>query len=207
MKQTLLIFLILLGFQASSQVMYIQNATTTTVSGGINVHLETITGHGAGFISNSYTVTGNVIELDVCYWYDNTLPILTFTHDFFIPLSTIQEYTINVHIMMSQSTEVCDNSANPANLTVEYDFMSTDLFDADNTFKLFPNPTTGIINFSGLDAKINRIKIYDIAGKLIKSQTDFSNNKLDLSLFQNGIYIIQIYTDQRILNEKIIIQK
>jgi hypothetical protein len=143
MKKTLLILLLFLfSIQVQSQVMQILSTQATTVAGGININLQTATGHGAGFISNSFTITGNVIDLNVCYWFNNTLPILYFTHNFFIPLSTVGEYTINIHIMMSQSTETCDNFANPANATLLYGFMANQKFSDADAVKVYPNPSS-----------------------------------------------------------------
>ena len=208
MKKTLLIAILLFfGFQAQSQFMQILSTQATTVAGGINVNLQTGTGNGAGFISNSYTITGNVIDLDVCYWFNYTLPILYFTHDFFIPLSTIGEYTINIHIMMSQSTETCDNFANPANTTLLYAFMSNQKFSGADAVKLYPNPSPGIIFFDGVEASVNRLEVIDISGKIVKSQTGFIDNKLDLTEFQDGIYFIKMHTERGILNKKVLIRK
>ena len=89
MKKTLVLLLLIFGFKAKSQNMFITSALATSVSGGVNVNLKTASGNGAGYLSNSYSITGNVISLDVCYWFNNTLPFLTFENDFFIPLSAI----------------------------------------------------------------------------------------------------------------------
>lgn len=208
MKKTLLISLLFLfSIQVQSQVMQILSTQATTVEGGININLQTGTGHGAGFISNSSTITGNVIDLNVCYWFDNTLPILYFTHNFFIPLSTVGEYTINIHIMMSQSTETCDNFANPANSTLLYGFMANPKFFDVNAIKLYPNPSSGIIYLDGVDVAINRVEVIDISGKIVKSETHFTEKKLNLTEFQEGIYFIKIHTDEGILNKKVILRK
>ncbi|CAM4119445.1 T9SS type A sorting domain-containing protein [Flavobacterium antarcticum] len=207
MKKTLLLFLLLFGLQARSQTMQILSTEATTVEGGINVNLQTITGHGAGFISNSYTVTGNVIDLSVCYWFDFTLPILEFTHDFFIPVSEVGEYTINIHIMMSQSIAVCDNYANPANTSLQYNFMSVNTNLNNETLKIYPNPTAGILYFYGLNAKENRVSVYDISGKQIVIPHTFVGEKLDLSALQNGIYFLKIDSEKGSIQRKIILKK
>ena len=208
MKKSLLILLLFFFYShVQSQVMQILSTQATTVAGGININLQTGTGHGAGFISNSFTITGTVIDLNVCYWFDNTLPILYFTHNFFIPLSTVGEYTINIHIMMSQSTETCDNFANPANTTVLYGFMANQKFAGADAVKLYPNPSSGIIYLDGIEAEINRVEVLDISGKIVKSETHFKENKLNLTEFQEGIYFIKIQTDKGDFTKKVVLRK
>lgn len=207
MKNFLLLLILLFSFQGQSQFMAITNAQATTVAGGININLQTGTGHGAGFINHSYSVTGNTIELTVCYWYDNTLPILYFNHDFFIPLSTVAAYTINIHIMMSQSTEVCDNFANPANTTIQADYMSAENNVWSNAVRVYPNPSVGILYFEGIDAKINRVEVLDVSGKSIKIQANLNGNELNISDLQNGIYFLKLDTNEGFLNRKIILKR
>lgn len=63
------------------------------------------------------------------------------------------------------------------------------------TFKLFPNPTTGIIEISGIPSEdITSIKVYDQVGKLIL--TDKQNNKINLTSFARGIYTVHIKTSR-----------
>ena len=206
MKKTVLIFiLIIVGFSSRAQNMQITSSEITTVNGGINVNLQTITGNGAGFINYSYVITENVVDLNVCYWFNLTLPVLTFNHDFFIPLSATGNYTINTHIFLSQSTETCDNFSNPANLTQQHNYLSS-AKHLLNAVKVFPNPTSGKIFYEGLDAEINRVEVYDILGKNIKNQFSKNEPTIDLSGFPEGIYFLKIETNQGVLNRKIILK-
>jgi hypothetical protein len=208
MKKTLLIAILLFcSFQAQSQFMQILSTQATTVPNGINVNVQTGTGHGAGFMNNSYTIVGNVIELNVSYWFNDTLPILYFTHDFFIPVSAVGTYTINIHIMMSQSTEICDNFANPANTTLLYGFMSNQKYPDADAVKLYPNPSSGMIYFDGLDAKVNRVEVFDISGKSVKVHENFAGNSLDLSDLRDGFYFLKIETEKGFVNRKIVLKK
>jgi hypothetical protein len=206
MKKTVLILIIIVvGFSSRAQNMQITSSEITTVDGGINVNLQTITGNGAGFINYSYIVTENVVDLNVCYWFNLTLPVLTFSHDFFIPLSATGNYTINTHIFMSESTETCDNFSNPANSTQQHNYLSS-AKHLWNAVKVFPNPTSGALFLEGLDAEINGVEVYDILGKNIKNQFSKSQNKIDLSGIPEGIYFLKIETNQGVLNRKIIIK-
>lgn len=207
MKKTLVLLLLIFGFKAKSQNMFITSALATTVTGGVNINLKTVTGNGAGYLSNSYTISGNEIALDVCYWFDNTLPILNFENNFFIPLSLPGTYTITIKIILSSSTTVCNNFSIPDTETIQYDFLSNPNFTFNNPLKLFPNPSSGMVYFERLDSEIKQIQITDISGKIIKEIVNLSEKFLDLSHLQEGLYFITIQTDKGILNKKIVIKK
>lgn len=167
---------------------------------GINVNARAVIGNG--YLSNFYKLTHNIIDLNVCYWYNCTLPVLTFNNDFFIPLTTQDTYTIDVHIMFSASDEICDNSINSNNLTIQYDYLSSEKLSLNDAFKFYPNPTSGIVYFVTLDANINEVAIYDVSRKKVKIRKYLGDQKLDLSELQDGIYFAILKTDIGVLNKK-----
>ncbi len=66
-----------------------------------------------------------------------------------------------------------------------------------------PNPTSGIVTIS-LDAAIDKIEVYSILGT--KMRTLSKSKTIDLSEFQNGIYLLKIFAENTILTKKIIKQ-
>lgn len=74
--------------------------------------------------------------------------------------------------------------------------------------KVFPNPTTGTINFepSSEDIIVKQINVYDTTNLLLFSKEINSVGKqsLDLSNLKEGIYMLQIETDRGIEITKII---
>lgn len=54
---------------------------------------------------------------------------------------------------------------------------------------VFPNPTTGLVNLKGIDLKSNFI-LYDLLGNNIKIENINSNNQLDISDLNNGVYFL-----------------
>ena len=72
------------------------------------------------------------------------------------------------------------------------------LLDTNNvvlsSFKLFPNPTTGLITIDSPELFLSNINIFDVSGKLIFSDEQVNSNtkNIDISSFSNGIYFIQI---------------
>ena len=64
---------------------------------------------------------------------------------------------------------------------------------SSNLFQLNPNPTKGIVfiaNKHGNKTTPNYVKVYSLEGKLLETLN--YNNTLDLSYFNNGVYLIQI---------------
>lgn len=85
-----------------------------------------------------------------------------------------------------------------------YYSASSGVFDRtinDEIF-LFPNPTSGIINITGLSVPAN-IKIYDLQGQLLKSFLQVQNT-IDISNLHPGIYIMNIISGDKRLVKKVI---
>ena len=67
---------------------------------------------------------------------------------------------------------------------------------------LFPNPTKGILNIENIN--MEEIVVYEISGKeLLK----FSPKKqIDISCLSKGFYIIKLFSENKIVTEKIIVE-
>ena len=189
-----------------SQSIQINQITPSSVSGGINVNLLVTTFNGAGYLSNSYTVNGNTINLSVCYWFNLLQPVYQMSNDFFIPISNSSNYTINISIFHSLSSTVCDYfSAGP---TATTNFLDVNNFEkVKENYALFPNPTSGKIEFIGDQSMINKISIFDNIGRIIKSEDNIINNSLELNEFNDGIYFIKLETKSGNFTQKIILKK
>lgn len=78
--------------------------------------------------------------------------------------------------------------------------LSVDEVDISDAFDLYPNPTTGIVNII-TNLIIDTVEIYDIYGKLIKTE---KNNYMNLEELAAGIYIAKIHSGNNIGIKKII---
>ena len=79
-----------------------------------------------------------------------------------------------------------------------------------NNFNIYPNPSNGIFNVSiGNSSEINTIEITNVIGQTIYSKiaNNSSNNVIDLSNLNKGIYFISLKSDQGISSSKKIIIK
>ena len=82
----------------------------------------------------------------------------------------------------------------------------TNVDESENVeIKIFPNPGKGKFHITGVKF-IEELSVYDISGKLIKKEHNFNTqNTLNLNE-ENGIYIINIRTSNKINTKKIIVR-
>jgi N-acetylneuraminic acid mutarotase len=71
--------------------------------------------------------------------------------------------------------------------------------------KIFPNPVQDYITIESEIEEIEEILLYDIKGTEIL-RINGNENPLDISTFENGVYVLQINTSGEVFREKIIIQ-
>jgi len=70
---------------------------------------------------------------------------------------------------------------------------------------IYPNPTVGILNFEFSNNNLKKLIISDITGKhIIEKSVSKQNEAIDLSNFENGIYILSIQADNKKFTTKII---
>lgn len=74
-----------------------------------------------------------------------------------------------------------------------------------NGIKLYPVPSSGVLNLIKSNAIIGDVKIYDALGKLLYTDKINSNTaKIDLSRFSSGVYLLKT---NKSLNRFVINQK
>ena len=73
---------------------------------------------------------------------------------------------------------------------------------------IFPNPSTGIFNYTVADAENYTIEVVDMRGRVILTQTvnGAKNGQLELTPFDNGIYSVVLTTQHKRITQKIIKQ-
>ena len=85
---------------------------------------------------------------------------------------------------------------------IEYDSLSSGINNYETpVFKIYPNPTTGILNVRGYG--IESIEIIDFTGRSLKY---FGTLTIDLSDHPKGIYFVKIRTIESVITRKIIVE-
>jgi hypothetical protein len=86
--------------------------------------------------------------------------------------------------------------------------VSVDEINEPPSFSVFPNPSNDVFNVQMNKFKNMQMKVYNISGECIYQQIGKSTNlQIDLSSQPNGIYFLQMQTEQGISTQKLIIQK
>ncbi len=73
---------------------------------------------------------------------------------------------------------------------------------AHNNLKLYPNPVSSLLHIES-DSDIDHIQIYDLTGKQM-NLLRFENKTVDVSALQNGIYIIEVQTNDSTFKSKFV---
>ena len=72
----------------------------------------------------------------------------------------------------------------------------------------YPNPTSGVITLNITDnAQETVVNIYNVAGSLVSTSTyngNVVNEKIDLSSYDNGIYMMIINSNNNVITKKIV---
>ena len=129
------------------------------------------------------------------------------TDDFSVPFSTIfysslTDYENGVEI--SYLFTECDN------LYIINGFSTKDITNSVSPFtynnKIYPNPTNGILNYD-FDVDFDFFTVTNVAGTEVKKGNLSSNNILDLTELENGLYFLSFHREGEKLSKKIFIQK
>ncbi|WP_417557014.1 T9SS type A sorting domain-containing protein [Mesoflavibacter zeaxanthinifaciens] len=87
--------------------------------------------------------------------------------------------------------------------------LSTETFNSE-TFKVYPNPSTGIFNLKTDSVQQLSISVIDVTGKEIFNQQNVNiqdnNYKIDLSDYSSGIYVLSIKTSTTTTIKKLIVK-
>jgi hypothetical protein len=87
----------------------------------------------------------------------------------------------------------------------QFPFTNVELPDDQTDFKIYPNPGTGIFN---LDAIAGTFEVFDLNGKLqLRKEHAGKLNTLNLSEFENGVYMVALKNLNNVKWKKIILLK
>lgn len=76
-------------------------------------------------------------------------------------------------------------------------------FELTKQLNLYPNPANSILHLDAEGMKITEIQVNSIDGKLIKTiRPDGDHESIDVSGFSNGMYLINIFTDDGQIHRK-----
>ncbi|MAN26085.1 MULTISPECIES: T9SS-dependent choice-of-anchor J family protein [Mesonia] len=118
----------------------------------------------------------------------------------------------NTYIEEYSDLEVIAFIQNPSNKKIMQAItasttLSSDNFTKENNITIFPNPSkNGYINIDLLQS--GEAKIYDLSGRLVIKNVKLSSgtNRINTSNLSSGVYLVEINSNNKLLNQKIIIE-
>jgi FtsP/CotA-like multicopper oxidase with cupredoxin domain len=76
-----------------------------------------------------------------------------------------------------------------------------------NDVEVYPNPTTGIV-YIKTEAQIEQLQVIDMDGRIVLERFNLSpNDKIDLSSLSGGLYFVQLEQNNKIITNKITLNK
>lgn len=92
---------------------------------------------------------------------------------------------------------------------IKYDGMTTGINESvssDYTWRIFPNPAKNSITISQTEPTFKKYEIYDINGRLVsESKINGILQKVDLSGYAEGMYIVKLIGTQKVEFKKIVV--
>jgi len=134
-----------------------------------------------------------------------------------INLGPNEKGNVTYKIKTLETLEENDVVMQEANIFFDYNFpiatnqaetifavLGTDNFINSGSLKVYPNPTTGLLNISS-DENLQSFCLYDLQGRLLQnSALESTIHALDISVYPSGIYLLEIKTNVGMKVEKIV---
>jgi hypothetical protein len=81
------------------------------------------------------------------------------------------------------------------------------IVEAAQSFKVYPNPASDLVSIKGTNgSSFNRVQAFDITGRVVyTSDASGSSLSIDVSNWNNGIYLVQIATDSGVQVKRIVV--
>jgi len=83
------------------------------------------------------------------------------------------------------------------------DFLSQQEF-LENSISVYPNPAKDKVSIDTSGLQLQKVSIFDLQGRLVLVADASDKGQIDVSPLSNGIYILQIETNQGILSKKLV---
>lgn len=136
--------------------------------------------------------------------------VLAVAHAANSPISDLSPYQVNLSAYAGKTVYLAwvNDYTNGNLLSIDdIDVEATPLMAVSDVNKkdltLYPNPTADYFTINN-SSDIVSVKIYDLSGKVVKTQAESADNKYDVSTLEKGIYTVSIETKSGTLTKKII---
>lgn len=119
--------------------------------------------------------------------------------------NTLWNWGWNSSGQLANGTNTGNASNNTQNLPIQVSCATLGIEDFSNRhFEIYPNPVKNILFIDNKESYlIQKIRIADSTGRIILEKND-TVSEINMQNYQNGIYILSIISENKILNYKIV---
>jgi endonuclease I len=118
---------------------------------------------------------------------------------------TVTSYRPNIKITIASALKASDIHENADSNIIEEELRTPTNSD---TVLMYPNPTNGLVTIES-STKIHTITVYNVIGGQVFVNSDLENqqtSEIDLSKFQNGMYVVVVFDGEKYHTRKIVKQ-
>lgn len=168
-------------------------------------------GEGYPIYSARWSLQGNDMHLEVTHTTSSSTPTFTHPVDLFFIRSNMPDTTIRVNITANLNQFVIPNMQGTVQLnTVDPDnwiINETGTLVRDQAFvasvenqkevniSIYPNPSSGIFNVNLNNIEVERYRVYNVSGQMVKNGTLTNNKVINLQEYEDGFYILKLETN------------
>ena len=97
-----------------------------------------------------------------------------------------------------------DGQSGPSNM-VQFTTLPDGINDYEQTISLYPNPNSGQFTINNEQLIINRVQVYDVYGKLLKTvEVNANTVELDVRELSAGMYFVRISTEKGVVTKSFV---
>lgn len=182
----------------------VDSLSHTYSNGTLSVYLRLFRTAGFDIFAIQTQILNDTLKMDVCIRNHGTGS--PETHDTTVQIAIVNNQVPN-NILVSlydNDTSTCFNS--PPYGTSNYVLSVNELNAKSNLIKVFPNPTSGLLNLELKNSlKTSEIVFYNLLGKKVKTY-NVTERKLNIKEMPSGQYILKIKTDEGLITKKVMIK-
>lgn len=179
--------------------IFIIGFTEATGGGGKDAKLFLINSGGWWAAQNSsFGGFGDEVIKSISLGNDGSMKMAGFTNGYGNGLNDVLIVSVDTVVPFQQFT---------VDTVVDFIPLLLPVYNENVQLITYPNPVLEQLNFH-TSAKISRVRIIDVYGRIVKEVSIYSENKFNVGGLDNGIYNVLFYAQSRLIStKKIIISK
>jgi len=193
---------------ACRDTLELSQLISVTVSGDILAQSITVEGNGGASEINTdlgtLQMSADLLPLNALN-SDYTWSVINGTGSATIDANGLLSAVNNGTVTVKASADDISGTSGTAIITINNQTIGVDEIEADK-INIYPNPVQNELFVEVENEIITQMNIIDFTGKMVKSISNGNSKSIDVSSLNQGIYILEIYSENGISNTRFIKQ-